>query len=169
MEVLESLAGPRRIDAGATMRVVQRRLRRIRRGQFPGFSWLMGLLDEAAQDAGLRVNADLLLFRKSLYTLEGVVADVGEDRGQIDNVLTRQFLRHFVSEWPSRWLHLPNSRDFATRLSNADLTRAMLSYPATATRFWTGHASDALESCARRCKTVSPTAVEQEQACPSNR
>jgi len=134
--VLEGLAERHRVDRRVLKPVVYTRLGRIRQGQFPGFTWLMGLLDEAVQTARLRVAADLLLLRKALYTLRGVVADIGEEPCRIDEVFLRVFLGHFAVEWPERWLTLPTSRAFATRLSNADLVHLMLSLPGTAARFW---------------------------------
>jgi hypothetical protein len=99
-----------------------------------GVRWLMGLLDEAVQTA--RASRDLLLFRKTLHTLEGVVADVGAGEGQIDDVLLGEFLRHLVVEWPQRWLTPLGSRAFATRLSNADLAGFLLNLPLAVPRFW---------------------------------
>ena len=37
------------------------------------------MLDEAVEKAGLRAGANLILFRKMLHTLEGVLADIGAD------------------------------------------------------------------------------------------
>ena len=59
----------------------------MRRGQFPGLGWLVGLLDDVVQTARLRVPVDLMMFRKSLHTLDGVVAAVGQCEGQIDRLL----------------------------------------------------------------------------------
>jgi ubiquinone biosynthesis protein len=134
--ILADLAERQPIDRAALESVVHAWLGRIRQGQFPGFTWLMGLLGEAVQTARLRVAADLLLFRKTLYTLEGVVADIGAQESRIDQVLLREFLGHFAVEWPARGFALPDSRMFATRLSNADLAQMMLSLPWTATRLW---------------------------------
>jgi ubiquinone biosynthesis protein len=135
--ILADLAERRPIDRLALETVVHAWLARIRQGQFPGFTWLMGLLDEAVQTARLRVGADLLLFRKTLYTLEGVIADIGAQESRIDEVLLGEFLGHLAVEWPARWFASPDCRTFATRLSNADLARTMLSLPWTVTRFWT--------------------------------
>jgi len=154
--VLVKLADPQRLDEKALKTVVEAWVKRVRRGQFPGLSWLVGLLDEAVQLARLRVTANLMLFRKTLHTLEGVVDEVGESSGQIDNALSMEFLRHFAMEWPQRWLRSPVSRDFPTRLSNFDMTRTLLSYPATITRFWAGHAIDALEACVSRWEASLP-------------
>jgi ubiquinone biosynthesis protein len=136
--LLEELAERRSIDQSALQAVVQNRLSHIRGGRLPGLSWLVGLLDEAVQTARLRMGANLLLFRKSLHTLEGVVGDLGADKREIDRLLWREFLARFVSEWPWRWLAPPWSRTFATHLSNADLTHTMLTMPCTAARYWLG-------------------------------
>jgi ubiquinone biosynthesis protein len=150
VSVLATVADRGRLDDEAIAAVVGAWIRRVRRGQFPGLSWLVGMLDEAVQKARLRVSADLMLFRKSLLTLEGVVADVGECSGQIDKTLSLEFLRHFAAEYPERWLRSPNSREFSTRLSNLDMIHTLLSYPTAVTRFWTGHTFDILEACVSR-------------------
>jgi ubiquinone biosynthesis protein len=134
--ILAGLGERRRVDRPALESLVHAWLRRVRWGQFPGFTWLMGLLDEATQSARLRVGADLLLFRKSLHTLEGVVADIGAGGRRIDDVLLGEFLRHLVTEWPRRWLAPPHCRAFATRISNADLVQMAFSSPWAATQFW---------------------------------
>jgi hypothetical protein len=79
-----------------------------------------------------------------------VITEVGERRGQIDKSLSIEFLRHFAAEYPLRWLHSPQSRDFATRISNLDLLQTLGSYPTAVARFWTGHGFDILEACAKR-------------------
>jgi ubiquinone biosynthesis protein len=134
--ILAGLAERHQPDRATLESVVYAWLGRIRRGQFPGFTWLMGLLDEAVRTARLRVGADLMLFRKTIYTLDGVVADIGARDSRIDDVLLKEFLGHFAVEWPERWTALPNSRAFATRLSNADLAQMMLSLPLAAARLW---------------------------------
>jgi ubiquinone biosynthesis protein len=136
--IVSTLAGLARpgLDLPALESVVRSWLGRVWRGQFPGFTWLMGLLDEAVQAARLRVGGDLMLFRKALHTLEGVLADVGAGDGRIDEVLLGSFLGHLAVEWPRRWLAPPCSRAFATRLSNADLAGFLLSLPLAVTRFW---------------------------------
>jgi ubiquinone biosynthesis protein len=134
--ILADLAKRQPIDRAALQSVVHAWLGRIRPGQFPGFTWMMGLLDEAVQTVRLRLATDLLLFRKTLYTLEGIIADIGADESRIDEVLLGEFLGHFAIEWPARWFALSDSRMFATRLSNADLAQTMLNLPWTAIRFW---------------------------------
>lgn len=153
--VLEEFSVGRRPDAAALKAVVHAALNRVGRGQFPGLSWLLVMLDEAVQTAGLRASADLMLFRKTLYTLEGVVAEIGPDHFQIDEVLVREFLCHFTLEWPRRWVSLPHSREFATRLSNWDLTRTVLSLPWTTTQFW-------LHECLDAVRTFQTTAAVKQ-------
>jgi ubiquinone biosynthesis protein len=134
--VLAGLGQRQPIDWPALGSLVHAWLRRVRQGQFPGFTWLMGLLDEAVQTARLRFAADLVLFRKMLYTLEGVVADIGGEKNRIDHVLLAEFFSRLAVEWPARWFALPHSRTFATRLSNADVAQLMLCLPWTATQCW---------------------------------
>ncbi len=122
--------------------IVKSRLRKLRQGQFPGLFWLVGMLDEAVQDASLRLKPDLMMFRKSLYTLEGVVAEVGARADAFDKVLCVGFFRYLAMEWPYRWFTLPNSREFATHLSNFDITQAILAYPSSVARFWMGQGLD---------------------------
>lgn len=134
--LVQSLAERGTVDARALQDVVRDWLQRLRRGQLPGLSWLVGLLDDAAQIAGLRVSADMMLFRKSLLTLQGVTSALSASDNQIDDVLLVDFLHHFAAELPERWRRSPGSREFATHISNADLLELSLSWPLAAWRFW---------------------------------
>jgi hypothetical protein len=55
--------------------------------------------------------------------------------GLIDQVLLNEFVFHFSAEWPWRFLSSPDSRSFATRISNTDLAELMLNLPWMAIRF----------------------------------
>ena len=145
VSVLQSLSCRGAPRLAALTEVVQQSLRRLRQGQLPGLAWLTDMLDGAVQQARLRVSADLMLFRKSLHTLQGVVAAVGPPDQQMDYVMLIEFLSHFAEEWPRRWLAMPQCREFATRLSNLDLARTLCSLPTTLMRFWMGQGSDLLE------------------------
>jgi ubiquinone biosynthesis protein len=143
--VFEALAGLNtnvRLHRPALATTVEKLIGQVRRGKLPGFIWLMNLVDEAVQTAGWRPSADLLLFRKTMHTLEGVLADIGTGHERIDAVLSAAFVREFVGEWPRRWLAPPRSRAFGTRVSNADLTRLALNGPWTAMQFWLDQAVD---------------------------
>ncbi len=140
--LLEQLDERRTVDRVALEVVVNNWLRRIRHGQLPGLTWLVGLLDDATHVARLRVGAEMMLFRKSLHTLEGVIGELGAEGFSIEGALVVEFVRHFGREWPRRWFTALNSRLFATRLSNADLVEMLLSSPLAAARFWHAEWSD---------------------------
>jgi ubiquinone biosynthesis protein len=122
-------------DDVALERVVHGAMHGVSQGRFPGLGWLMALLDEAVRRAQIRAGADLLMFRRMLLMLEGVVADVtGGDGLSLDALLIPWFVRRLAGEWPVRAFASPCSRAFGTRLSNADLMRLALSLPWTTAR-----------------------------------
>lgn len=124
-------------NESALRQVVDRALQRLyREPRIPGFRWLLDLLDDAMLSAGLRFGKDLLLFRKSVLTIEGVVADVSE-KGSLDWALPLAAVKQFSHELTSRAFALPTSREqFGTHLSNLDLLSLYWKVPSTATRFW---------------------------------
>ena len=130
------------IDHSELAIVIERWLRKMRQGQIPGFSWLVGLLDDAVCQAQLRLKPDLMFFRKAYYCLEGVLCDLRSRPHLIDRVFLSEFIHHFTTEWPLRWVTSPNSREFATSLSNFDLTKAILGLPASIARYWKELAND---------------------------
>lgn len=144
VKLLEVLAEWRPVDREALDGVVRNHLRAIRHGRCPGFTWSLGLLDDAVLKAQLRVSADLMLFRKSLLMLDGVIADVGGGDEQVHEVLQGEFVRQFAREWPRRLVTSPGPRAYGTRISNADLYQLMISAPFTATRFWLEEGQDLL-------------------------
>ncbi len=144
--------------------VVDAWLRRIRHGQLPGMRWLVGLIDQAVQEANLRLSSELILFRKTLYTLDGLLTDLANgdspdqeakklQSAEMDRVLIEAFLKQFLMEWPKRWITHPYSRKFATRLSNLDLTCWMLLTPNTTARLLTGQIRDLMQSV-KQCTGV---------------
>ncbi len=138
-KILTGLSGLSKRQSGdlpALKSIVTKWMGHIRDGHLPGFTWLTGLLDDAVGNAGLRFGADLMLFRKALHMVEGVVTDMGGENGLIDQVLLSEFVLHFCTEWPWRFLRPPDSHAFATRVSNADLAELMWSLPWTAVGFW---------------------------------
>ena len=139
---LAVLSEQRECDRSAVRSVIDASLGRMRHGQLPGLLWLTTLLDNVVQVAGMRFGAEMLLMRKMLHALEGVIADIGADRRCIDAVLLSDFFKRMAVEWPYRWLVLPDNRAFATRLSNADLVGVVMNLPLTATRFWLGYGTN---------------------------
>ena len=134
--VLKSLDNRGRCDLFELRSCVERWLARMRQGQFPGLTWLTGLLDEATQVSRLSMSSDMVMFRKSLLTLTGVLHEVGACEFHLDRVVLGEFLRSYVQEWPSRWLVSPLSRSFGTRLSNFDIAETLLNLPSAACRYW---------------------------------
>ncbi|RIK87649.1 MAG: hypothetical protein DCC67_01625 [Planctomycetota bacterium] len=133
--LLRRLSHRGRPVGGRLRSVIETRFGEIRRGRLPGFAWLVSLLDDATQQARLRPSSEMMLFRKSLLTLDGTVGDV-DRQFDPDAALFRCFIRCFVAEAPRRWLQPFGARSLPTRISNADLVEAMLSSPLAAARFW---------------------------------
>lgn len=122
-------------DESALRSVVEEGLRRIRRGERPGIRWLTDLMNLAVSRTGVRFNTGMLLFRKVMLTLEGVVAHVAPDFS-IDAVLISSAMQNFVREWPERLLWGASTGPFRTNLSNSDLLELAYAGPATAARYW---------------------------------
>ena len=126
----------------AVQEVLDRSLHELRWGSSPGVRWLTSLLDSLVTQARTRFSADLLLFRKSVLTLQGVLADVtgsSEEAGTrlLDNAVASVMLRRFVTEWPERFRQPFDLRTFDTHLSTEDLLSLLWSPPATVARYWT--------------------------------
>ncbi len=123
-------------------------LRSIRRGAPLGLTWLVELLDEAVRDAGVRFGPDLLLFRKVLLTVEGVVGQI--DPGlNIDGVLSAAACAGAAAGWPGSLWGFPFDRSFGVHLSAADVGLMLAQTPLAAFRFWTGWVMDAARSSDR--------------------
>jgi len=127
--LLAGLSERQSIDLAALKSIVFKWISRIRDGHLPGLTWLTGMLDEAVGKAGLRLGADLMLFRKALLMIEGVVNDLGGGSGLMDRVLLSEFAIRFFVEWPWRFVTPPASRSFATRISNTDLAELTTGFP----------------------------------------
>jgi hypothetical protein len=92
-------------------------------------------LDAAVLKAGVRFGAELILFRKALLTVEGVVADIAPDV-TLDGALAASFVPRLGRETAPRLMAPPWSRDFPSQLSSADLARAFMTAPLTGARCW---------------------------------
>lgn len=104
--------------------------------QLPGFSWLIGLLGTLAR-AGFTFRPELTLFRKSLFTLRGVLQDLSEE-ASLNGPIALTGATQFARDYASRMLFLYSRRSFGTHLTNADLARLGLRWPLTAARYWAG-------------------------------
>ncbi|HAO33457.1 MAG TPA: AarF/UbiB family protein [Candidatus Competibacter sp.] len=130
-------------DPAAVRAAVAAGLRQVRRGTFPGFDWLMGLLDGLGVAGAIQFPEELTLFRKTLLTLSGVLNDVSGQMS-IDEVLIKSALVQCYRELAARGMAPFESRDFGSHLSNADWFRLWASLPMTAIRYWTETWRDAL-------------------------
>ena len=99
----------------------------------PGPAWAMGLLGSLVC-AGVRFPPRLLLFRKALLTLEGVLADLCPTVS-LETALQVEALTQLAWEWPLRWLKPLHDRDYGTHVSSADLARLALRRLAAGTGF----------------------------------
>jgi ubiquinone biosynthesis protein len=96
-------------------------------GQSPGVLDAMMLLDEVALE-GIRFPPALFLFRKVLFTLDGVLHDVAGQDVRIDHVITKEFLTRWVASFGL--LHAPlRAKDLLL------IQREALLYPV---RSWSG-------------------------------
>jgi predicted unusual protein kinase regulating ubiquinone biosynthesis (AarF/ABC1/UbiB family) len=123
-------------------------LREVRQGCLPGFDWSQRLLDGIAASTSIGFPENLMLFRKALLTLSGVVTDITTDCS-LDRVMRNQGLRQFSAEWSSRLLADPASRAFGTHVSNVELLQLMGSWPGTVNAYWLGLWQDSLDTLQR--------------------
>ena len=131
------------VQPGATQKfieVLRAGLRALRWGALPGVGWVTQLFDQLLCHAEVKFTPELLLFRKTLLTLEGVLSELAEP-GQHpdtlqDTVLAQEFMRHLFREWPERFQLPFTSRALATHLSTSDLLAACWTAPAGFGRFW---------------------------------
>ncbi len=107
-------------NESALRTVVDKALGKLYAGELPGFRWSQSLLDNASLSAGVQFSRELLLYRKSVLTIEGVVADIS-GTSSIGRVLPASAIRQFLCELTARTLAPPTSRHFGTHLSNLDL------------------------------------------------
>jgi ubiquinone biosynthesis protein len=112
----------------------------VRAGALPGLDWLTNLMDATATQGRVRYGANLIVFRKVLQTLQGVVADVCAD-AEPDLALAAAFAGRLIGEWPARAVAGPFRRDFATHMSNFELAHLFASAPLLASRAWSGWAA----------------------------
>jgi ubiquinone biosynthesis protein len=104
-------------------------------GRFPGFEWLLEWLDELAQQTATGFRHDLMLFRKTWFSLSGVIGDVTGEHAP-DVQLLGLGLKRFVAELPARASASPASMDFSTHVSNADIMRLCASAWLVPVRYW---------------------------------
>ncbi len=125
--------------------VIDEALAEVRRGTVPGFDWVSRLLDRLVIASAAHFPSHLLLFRKSLLTLGGVIADVSEDLPR-DLVLAAAVTRQLLKDWPRRALSGPFSRDFGSHLNNAEMLALLGAPTLTSLRYLHQSLRDRLDS-----------------------
>jgi len=139
----DRVAVARAIDAlaesgvrGALLRdVVDKAVGGLLTGGLPGFHWLLTLLDDVALQGAANFGQSLVVFRKSILTLSGVLADItAEDR--VEPVMRRTGLSQIIREWPVRGWASPDSRSFGSHISNLDLLSLYWALPEVSRRVW---------------------------------
>ena len=123
------------IDAVELSRIVDDSLQPLRNGKWPGVRWLTRLMDDALTQARGRFGPNLVIFRKVLQTLNGVIADIS-DTTRVDWVLASAFARRLGAETTVRMMEQPFSRTFSTHVSNVELAHLLFSAPLIASRYW---------------------------------
>jgi len=123
-------------DETALREVVDRAVGALYRTEPPSLCWLLNLLGDAMFKAGVGFGEDLVLFRKSVLTLEGVAADVSTGTS-LGKVLPLSGGLELLREWARRSVASPISRDFGTHVSNLDLLSLYFAAPSAAGRFIT--------------------------------
>lgn len=132
-------------------------LREVRQGCFPGFDWSQRLLDRVAVGTGMGFPDNLVLFRKAILTLSGVVEDISANYS-LDRVMLYSGLRQFSKELSTRVVTAPGSRAFGTHVSNADLIGLWSAWPSTSVAYWMGF----WEDCLQRFGSDSQTSIDSE-------
>ncbi len=114
---------------------VSNALRPVALGTFPGFDWVLGLMDRLATSTNMGFDEELIMFRKALLALTGVIADISTLCSK-EGVLMGSGLRQFQSELAIRPFVSMDTRAFGSHVSTTDLYRLWCTMPLTATRYW---------------------------------
>lgn len=123
-------------DDPAHRQAVERALDRVAlQVQFPGFEWLLTFLDELSLDTATGFREDLVLFRKTWFSLSGVIHDLAGEHAP-DIQLLGQGLTRFLAELPERLSAGLESTQFSTHVSNADILRMGASAWLVPLRYW---------------------------------
>ncbi len=135
--------------------------------QVPGFVEVSTLLDGLAF-GGIQFPAELLMFRKVMFTLEGVLHDLDPDLN-MDVVLGRYALQLMTAEVPKRLLRpfTDTTQTFRTHLSNYDLTLLVFSLPLLGNRIWLQTAENVtykgLDELQRTVAKLLPSSTETDK------
>ena len=127
-------------------RLCDNRLRGFGEGKFPGLQLACRLLDEAVQTAGLRLGGRSDVVPQIAAHAGRGIAEMGADKLQIDDILLSNFSAISPRNGLAAGFRRRHRAISPLRLSNLDLTRHLLNYPAIATRFWLGQSCGLLDA-----------------------
>ena len=130
--IVENLADAP-LDRAAALLPIRSALQALRLGDIPTLSSLFTMLDQVATDASVRFGGNLILFRKSLHSVQGVLEDLSPGFS-LDAFLVQKTIEQALRDLPRRWFSGPLSNRYGTHLSNLDIARLLGSGPATALR-----------------------------------
>jgi ubiquinone biosynthesis protein len=119
-------------DPQALRATVAEALGHIWHDELPDTSWFVRLFEDLVA-VGVHFPPQMLLFRKSLFVLQGVLGEI-DPQCSSARVMVGEALAWLLAEWPGRYLALPWSRAFASQLSNVDLMWLYCSAPIAVTR-----------------------------------
>lgn len=113
--------------------VIKNALEALRTERIPGPGWFTDFLEELATN-GVHFPPSLVLFRKSMFTLKGVIAHI-DPEFQMGVTFLTSATKKLVQEWPRRMTAMPFNRDYSTHVSNFDLWRLYFQWPVIALRY----------------------------------
>jgi len=114
--------------------VIEAAIDRIVAGEIPGLRWMVRLIDGVGA-CSARVPANLLLLRKALLLVDGVLGDLAP-AFLADASLVGAAIEAFSHDWLERFGAAFGANAARTQLSNADLAELTMSLPLAASRFW---------------------------------
>ncbi|MEM6707143.1 MAG: hypothetical protein AAF690_30855, partial [Acidobacteriota bacterium] len=121
------------LDRAAALLPIRTALGGLRLGDIPTLSSVFSMLDDVATEASVRFGGNLILFRKSLHSVQGVLRDLDPDFS-LDAYVIQRTVEQALRDLPRRWISGPFSNKYGTHLSNFDVARLMTSGPGTLMR-----------------------------------
>lgn len=124
----------------ATDEAIARALTPLRKGKLPGIRWFTEFFDDLLNN-GTVFPSQLVMLRKNLFTLEGVLEDIAPGFS-LDKELAKYVAKHFALDWPRRITTRPFSKDYTLPLATSELIGLYASLPLTMARFLKQSGSD---------------------------
>ncbi len=130
-------------DRESTLDIIESGLTGIPWRRWPGFLWLVEILDRLGR-AGFRFSPELSMFRKALFTIQGVLADI-DPHCSLNTVTAKTGALQFVRELGPRMINFTGERGFGTHVSNWELAVLLTTSPLAVSRYWWSAYQEMLE------------------------